>query len=305
MLADTSPPNWVVLIHQLPPKPAYVRVKVRRRLLRIGAVALKNTVYVLPDSEDAREDFRWLRREIVADGGEAMILIAGFLEGVTRASIERLARAERDQEYRDLVITADGLTSPGSADIERLQRQLSAIVRRDHFGAAERDAAEFSLRNLETIMKPSVQVGDRVKPHGATWVTRRGIKVDRMACAWLIRGWVDPEATFRFVPADGHEPQPGELRFDMFEGEFTHVGDRCSFEVLLDHFGLTEPALRAVAEIVHDIDCKDGKFGRAEADGVAALVDGIALTATDDEQRLEAGSRLFGTLYASLARDGV
>jgi hypothetical protein len=125
-----------------------------------------------------------------------------------------------------------------------------------------------------------------------------------MASAWLIRGWIDPDATFRFVPADGYQPQAGELRFDMFEGEFTHIGDRCTFEVLVDHFGLRDPTLTAIAEIVHDVDCKDGKFGRAEADGLAALIDGIVLTTPDDSARLGAGAALFASLHASLGQEG-
>ena len=71
------------------------------------------------------------------------------------------------------------------------------------------------------------------KPNGRTWVTRPGVHVDRIASAWLIRRFIDPEARFKFVPGKGYEPEPGEIRFDMFEAEFTHEGDRCTFEVLL------------------------------------------------------------------------
>jgi len=297
--------GWLVLIHQLPPKPDYLRVKVRRKLQRIGAIALKNTVYVLPDNDEAREDFRWLRREILTDGGEAMLMEAEFIEGVTSHSLERLSRAERDQEYRELVVSADAIPSPTASDYERLQRQIGEIIRRDHFGAAGRDTAEFSLRNLRARTRPSAApASETSRPRGATWVTRQGVKIDRMASAWLIRGWIDPDATFRFVPPDGYEPAAGEIRFDMFEGEFTHIGDRCTFEVLVHHFALTEPSLVAIAEIVHDVDCKDGKFGRAEANGVAAMIDGIVLTTPDDAARLAAGAALFANLRASLARAG-
>jgi hypothetical protein len=134
------------------------------------------------------------------------------------------------------------------------------------------------------------------------WVTRRGVHVDRIACAWLIRRFIDPGARFKFVSAKDYDAQPGELRFDMFKAEFTHEGDRCSFEVLLERVGLEEPALRAIAEIVHDIDLKDAKFDRDEAPGVARLITGVATASRSDEERLERGGALFDDLYESFRR---
>ncbi len=139
---------------------------------------------------------------------------------------------------------------------------------------------------------------DVAQHRGRTWVTRTGIKMDRMASAWLIRKLIDPEARFKFVPAKGYQPERGELRFDMFEAEFTHEGELCTFEVLVQRFGLTDPALRAIAEIVHDIDLKDAKYGREEAPGIGQLVAGIAAAHADDEARLARGSALFDDLYA-------
>jgi hypothetical protein len=119
-----------------------------------------------------------------------------------------------------------------------------------------------------------------------------------MASAWLIRKFIDPRARFKFVPAKGYEPKRGEVRFDMFQAEFTHDGDLCTFEVLVERFGLEEPALRPIAEIVHDVDVKDAKYGREEAPGVGQVVNGIAAAHPDDEARLERGSALFDDLYA-------
>ena len=115
-----------------------------------------------------------------------------------------------------------------------------------------------------------------------TWVTRQGVYVDRIASAWLIRRFIDPQARFKFVSGKGYRPQAGELRFDMFEAEFTHEGDKCTFEVLLERGALKDPALRAIAEIIHDIDLKDDKFGRTEVAGIRTLVEGISI-ATEDE----------------------
>ena len=153
-------------------------------------------------------------------------------------------------------------------------------------------------------MKPQTEKGGRQAPviaptdyQGRTWVTRAGIKVDRMASAWLIRKFIDPGARFKFVPAKGYRPEPGEVRFDMFEAEFTHEGDGCTFETLVQRFGLRAPGLRHLAEIVHDIDMKDGKYGRDEAAGIGQLIAGIAASHPDDEARMERGAALFDDLF--------
>jgi hypothetical protein len=244
-MAEAGAQRWLLLIHQIPPKPDYFRVKVRRRLQRIGAAALKNSVYVLPLTESSREDFEWLAREIAADGGEAMVCEATFVSGVS------------DEELRSMFET-----------------ELSG---------EERHGAEVE-----------------VEP-GRTWVTRANVHVDRMASAWLIRRFIDREAKFRFVVGRSRTVA-GELRFDMYDGEYTHEGDRCTFEVLLDRFGLREAGLSRMAEIVHDIDLKDGKYGRAETAGIAMLVDGIVASCSDDAERLERSRAMWDDLYAQLRR---
>jgi hypothetical protein len=135
-----------------------------------------------------------------------------------------------------------------------------------------------------------------------TWVTRKGIHIDRVASAWLIRRFIDTDAEFKFVPARGYRPEKGEIRFDMFDAEFTHEGDRCTFEVLVGRLVPNEPALRPIAEIIHDIDLKDSKFERPEAAGIEALIAGICRAHKDDESRLARGSLLFDDLYASFVR---
>lgn len=144
------------------------------------------------------------------------------------------------------------------------------------------------------LQAPSLR---RVELKGRTWVTRKGVHIDRIACSWLIRRFIDPDAVIRFVAGKGYRPKKGELRFDMFEGEITHEGDRCSFEVLLERAGIEDPALQAIAEIVHDIDLKDAKFGREEATGIASLIAGIAAANSDDEGRLAQGAPVFDNLY--------
>jgi hypothetical protein len=236
--------EWLVLIHRVPPKPDYLRVKLRRRLAKLGAVPLKNSVYIMPDTEEAQEDLAWLAREIEGEGGEAVVCRSRFISGVN------------DEEIREM------------------------------FRDRQREEPEPSTHELV----------DRVEP-GSTWVTRQDIHVDRIGSAWLIRRFIDPEARFRFVPARGYRPRPNELRFDMYDAEYTHEGDRCTFETLLRRFGLKDRALRAVAEVIHDVDLKDEKFARAETRGIAGLLDAIALSTPNDDERLERGGSVFTDLY--------
>ena len=291
--------RWLLLIHQIPPKPDYFRVKVRRRLQRIGAAPLKNSVYVLPSTPVAVEDFRWLLREIVAEGGEATVCEAEFIEGLSRADLEGMFRAERDRDYAELVVAARQET-----DLGRLRRRLEEIREIDYFRAPGRRAAEQALDTIEArLHPPSGRASGRTRREamtGHTWVTRQDVFVDRIASAWLIRRFIDPKARFKFVGSKSYQPKAGEVRFDMFEAEYTHEGDHCTFETILARAALKDRALTAMGEIVHDIDCKDEKFGREEAPGVAALVRGITRAHPDDEGRLERGAAAFDDLYASL-----
>lgn len=304
----TSGARWLLLIHQLPTEPAYLRVKVSRRLKRLGAFQLKSSVYVLPWSEESREDFAWLRREITDGGGDATVVGARVLEGLSDAQLRERFSSERDEEYGALSAELQGLLESDAAtesDLRRLRTRLEGVVERDFFGAAGRFSAAEAMRQLEQRVQGIPRGEEPVthaRPSGAIWVTREGARIDRLASAWLIRRFIDPDATFRFVPADGYRAGDGELRFDMYDGEFTHEGDRCTFETLVQRFGLSEPGLSDIGEIVHDLDVKDEKFGRAEAAGVASLIAGIVSAHARDEDRLEAARPVFDALLAGFGR---
>lgn len=318
--APDQPPRWLMLIHQLPAKPAYLRVKVGRRLAAVGAVALKNTVYVLPRSESAREDFQWVLREVTAAGGDATLLDAQLVDGLSDVDVEALFCAARDVDYAELAdearaieprfassATGDDLRRQLESELARLERRLQEIVSIDFFGAPARESTRGLLLALRARIVPVAQApaarAHRLREYERrTWVTRAGIHIDRIASAWLIRRFIDEQASFKFVPSKGYVPEPGELRFDMFEAEFTHEGERCTFEVLCARFELTAPGLRAIAELVHDIDLKDAKFARAEAAGLAAQVAGLAQLHRDDVARLAHGSALFEQLLAYFSR---
>jgi len=309
---DASP--WLFLIHQIPPTPAYLRVKVWRRLQRLGAVPVKNSVYVLPNVGQAREDFAWLLREIVDEGGDAVVCEVRLAGGLSDEHVQALFRAARDEDFAALAREANELAAGADPEPERakiasavarLRKRFDETASIDFHGAPAKRDAEAALAALEARIRRGaspqardVATGEALR--GRTWVTRSGVFVDRIASAWLVRRFVDREARFRFVGEERYRPAPGEVRFDMFEAEFTHEGDRCTFEVLLERLGLLDDgALAAVAEVVHDIDLKDGKFGRPETPGVELLLAGIARTEPNDERRIERGGALFDALYAS------
>lgn len=308
-----------MLIHQIPPEPAYLRVKIGRRLAKLGAVALKNSVYVLPRSDAAVEDFQWVRRELVEGGGEATVIDAQLVDGVSDSDIEALFRDTRDGEYREVVSALRALAKGAHTklseakraelahELARHERRVEEIAAVDFFGASGREVATGLLGELRRrIHGLETQALDAVASladcRKRVWVTRAGIHVDRIASAWLIRRFIDPEARFKFVAPSGYKPAKRELRFDMAEAEFTHEGDTCTFEVLCARMQLQAQGLRAIAEIVHDIDLKDGKFERPETTGVAALIAGLALRHRDDDTRLEQGSELFDQLLAYFAQ---
>jgi hypothetical protein len=316
---------WLLLAHQLPPKPAYFRVKIWRRLQDLGSVAIKASLYALPSNTETREDFQWLLREIQEGGGEATLFEARLVDGLTDQEVRALFDTARDADYDALAIEARNLAETVVADPEqwrvripelrslltKLRRRLGEVVEIDFFGANGRDAVEGLLSGIESRLTEAVETekreetmpAEQEKPHGRTWVTRMGVHVDRIASAWLIRRFIDPEARFKFVADKGYVPEPGEIRFDMFEGEFTHHGDRCTFETLIERFSLDDPALRAIAEVVHDIDLRDGKFGREDTAGIERALAGIARSSVDDAERAQRSAELFNALHAAYASE--
>jgi hypothetical protein len=315
----SEPARWLLLIHQIPPKPNYFRVKVWRRLQRIGAVALKNSVYVMPASDSAREDLTWILREITQGGADATLCEARMVDGMSDDQLEALFQVARDADYAQLAEEVRRLlgesheTEEAQAglriELGRIKRRLHEVTALDFFSAAGRLAVEGLLQSLESRLSPprtpegKTPASDPCAAYqGRVWVTRKGVHVDRIGCAWLIRHFIDKSPSFKFVSAKEYRPAPDEVRFDMFDAEFTHEGDLCSFEVFLKRLRIDDPALQAIAEIIHDIDLKDGKFARAETAGMASFILGVAHLHRDDQERIERGSVLLDALYEYFSR---
>jgi hypothetical protein len=316
-----SKKEWLLLIHQIPPKPSYFRVKIWRRLQQIGTIAVKQSVYALPKSAQALEDFAWIAKEILEGGGEVSVCEARFLEGLSDEQVISMFQAARKQDYENIIREAralyDELVTDSAAGVETVMRvksqgsklkskfdEISAI---DFFSAPERSTAEMLLADLDSRTKGTPKTLASSKRNtktlkGRVWVTRENVFVDRIACAWLIRRFLDREAKFRFVQGNRYTPKAKEVLFDMYEGEYTHEGDRCTFEVMLERFAIDENALIPMAEIVHDLDLKDSKFNRPEAAGLGVLLNGIVMAHGSDKERLEKGGEVFDSLYAYFQR---
>ena len=302
--------RWLLLIHQLPPSPPYLRVKVARRMQRIGAVAIKNTVYVLPTAESTLEDFQWTVREIRSGGGEANVFEARVIEGLTDDEIQRLFTSARDEDYARIATEAKDLLKAASrkkrdlgqlgADLLRLRERMSEIQAIDFFGATKGHVVAAILDQIAGRLAekpPALPEAAPVVYRGRTWVTRAGVHIDRMASAWLVKRFIDAEASFKFVQGKHYTPEPDDVRFDMFDAEFTHEGDRCTFEVLVERLGIDDAAVRAIAEVVHDIDLKETKFNRPETPGMTMLIASIAMAHHNDDDRLARAAAVLEDVY--------
>jgi len=314
--APSRGPFWYVLIHQLPSRPLYLRAQVRRRLVKVGALVIKNSVYVLPDREECLEDLQWIAQEAVAGGGEACVCRLEFVDGLSPDALVARFRADVSARYEPLKSALDrvlrqlrkprGSSSGRAASrLVRLRRQVQEIARTDFFGSAAGREVSVIMTAIERVRaRPSTRrdtgtVASRHELIGRVWVTRGDPHIDRLATAWLVRRFIDPAARFRFVDASGGAARAGDLSFDMTGADFTHEGDRCTFETVVARLGLRNPALRQIGEIVHDIDLKDGKFGRPDAQGIHQLIQGLVGAHRDSAARITAGLPVFDALYAS------
>jgi hypothetical protein len=317
-MTETQSHAWLLLAFQLPAQPGYLRVKLWRRLQDVGALSFRNSLWVLPAAESAAEDFEWILREVRAGGGEGAVFESTLAAGTSDAQMRELFDAEREADYQAL---AEELrTIETSAErrrsrrlpaevvgrLGRLRRRLTEIEEIDFFAAGGRKQVHALLQRLEARVADEPQEAPTMSApapelRARTWVTRAHVQVDRMASAWLIRRWIDPQASFKFVAGRDYAPAKGELRFDMFEAEYTHDADRCTFEVLLDVVQPPDDALRAIGEIVHDLDLKDRKFEREETAGVRQMLAGITAGHERDEDRLARASVLFDELYTAFA----
>jgi hypothetical protein len=315
-MSESRSSEWLLLAFSLPAEPGYLRVKIWRRLQGVGAISYRNALYVLPANESTVEDFEWILREIRKGGGDGAIFESRLTGGASDEALRSLFNSAREEDYRSLadelreVATAYGKREPdaGSSamggDLTRVRKRLAQVEQIDFFNANGRESVAALLAKLETRLAAQEETPPMSGERKATlrnrkWVTRAHVQVDRMASAWLIKRFIDPQATFGFTTERRYQAAPDEVRFDMYEAEYTHDADRCTFEVLLDLLDEPDPGLQAIAEIVHDLDLKDDKFHREEAAGVKRLVAGITASCERDPDRLARSAHLFDDLHRS------
>jgi hypothetical protein len=309
--------KWLLLIHQIPHQHNGLRVKIWRRLQQIGAVAIKQSVYAMPLCAQAREDLSWTLKEIQGGGGEGSIAEAHLMEGLSDAEIQELFQKARGSDYQRLNEEADALRSlwsagvsdlkdpaiKGAVQIAKLRRKLEETIAIDFFSAPERSTAELRLKELENFLtaQPAPEDTRQERPvdlKGRIWVTRENVFVDRIACGWLIKRFVDENAVYKYVESGAYTPLSNEIRFDMFGGEFTHEGEQCTFEVMVRWLGIQNLAMKRLAEVVHEMDMKDNKYVCDEAIGIKAILSGLATTQPRDDRRMNEGFGIFDNLYA-------
>jgi len=317
--------KWILLIHQIAHDSPNLRVRIWRNLKKHGAVLFKNAVYVLPYTNEHEEIMQWLCNQIKEGGSDASLFITESLDKKQDEEIMKSFHEICDKEYTSLIEVSDAelkkITQREETEgiseslVHECKRKLNEILKSaddiskiDFFHAPQKEILLQKIASLQkTLLKwtktteKEIKVTDKVYQikdfSGKKWVTRKDIFIDRIASAWLIRRFIDPKARFVFVSKGTEKVPRGTVPFDMYGSEFTHHGEDCTFETLMKAFDLKDTALQSIAEIVHDIDLKDNKYGRKEADGIAQIVTGLSQKLKDDNKLLEKGLEIFDALY--------
>jgi len=312
--------RWLTLLTTLPPTPTRHRVGVWRKLQRMGAVRLRGAGWILPETSETTELFQWLVQEIQSVRGEATLLHVDRVETMTEDEIVALFHKARAVEYQAVVEGCRAilrhldryhmnhrLSIPKMrAKLDGVKRELDRVQSIDYLKAAAGERARSlwettakRLRAAETRPHaPTRGRRGRLPAKGSTWVTRPRPHIDRIASAWLITRFYDPQAKFEF--ADAADASRKGIPFDVLGAEFGHHGDDCTFETLVKRFGITDRRVKLIAEIVHEADLHDGKFTRNEASGLDLAINGLVEATPDDHELLARGGALFEGLYAVL-----
>ena len=307
--------EWMAFSYSLPAKSgSSMRVTLWRQLRRLGAISPAGSLYLLPASDEAAEAFQWMTEEVRQAGGDALALRVSRFEGLSDAQVTELFNAARGAEYAELDEQAAALEQTIRPDMEpkdqdktvealaRLRRRHAEIARVDYFGCPAGQALAARLARIEAALRAGEEAPHAVAPasreqyQARCWVTRPRPYVDRLACAWLIRRFVDPAAVIRY----SDQVAAGDVAFDMDGAEFGHRGNLCTFETMLLAFGLDEPALRALAEIIHEIDMRDGRYVRPETAGLEAILTGWQRAGLSDAQMEANGIAVLAALYNGL-----
>jgi hypothetical protein len=310
----------LLLLVGVPPTPSSLRVRVWRRLRALGAVPLKRSAYLLPDTPERYEDFLWLAQEIQREGGDATLIRVQQIENVSAEDVRRLFHEPREHDYRQLAARyrklLQALEKKSGATRGRLPEELTRLAK-DHqrirdidffdapAGAEARrleEAIAMRTRRPESVRREERATLDLTKLRGRRWVTRPRPHIDRVASAWLIKRFIDPEAQFLFAPPADFPKDA--IPFDAPGAELSHQGEDCTFETLLKRARLRDRRLVRLAEVVHEADLRDGKYPHEEARGIDVAVRALLAASADDHQVLAQGMALVEGLYVTAPRRG-
>jgi hypothetical protein len=293
-------PEWLLLLFTLPASQASKRVEVWRKLKRIGALSFRSSGYLLPGNPTNRERFEWLAAAIRKYKGEASVAELFSIDDLPSAELKQLFVDARSREYEVLLRELKKKQSP--ANLVRLRRRLQEISEVDFFASPMRARVETALAALEAPPERYTRSPKYGKQEfrRRTWVTRPRPGIDRVSSAWLICNHIDPDAKFAFT--NNVLEVPNGVPFDMFNvGGFTHQGENCTFETLRREFALKGRKLKIVAEIIHDADLDDEKYGRSEGLGLDRVLTGWARQGLVDEELLRRGMELIEGLYRGIS----
>lgn len=291
-----SAPPWLLLVFSLAKNSASLRVSVWRKLQRYGVVALGNSGYLLPNSPDNRERFEWLATMIRSHRGDASVVEVRSIDNCSASQLKARFSQARARDYRELLKELrTALSQP--ARLARLHQRFQHIVSIDFFGDPLRERVERAL-NQASPSHPEIGLPSRSEYQKRVWVTRPRPGIDRVTSAWLIQKFIDRRARFAFA-GENHRPA-GSVPFDTYDGGFGHRGEDCTFETLTKAFGIRDKRVGVIAQIVHDADLFDDKFGRQEGFGIDAVMKGWARQGWTDHKLLDRGMQLAEGLYRSL-----
>jgi hypothetical protein len=299
----------------LPTDNATARMRAWRSLKAAGAAVLRDGVYLLPDEDRHAATLGEVAEDVRRAGGQAQVLRAARAEAALEALFDRGAdyTAWLDDAADVRHALRDGRAAEAQRQARKLRKALEQIVAIDFFAGPAREQALETIGALEAAVavalapdEPHPVAAGRIAPRersryvGRVWVTRRRPWVDRLACAWLIRRFIDPQAHFLWLesPAEGPKRAVG---FDFDGATFTHVGSKVSFETLLAAFDLETPALLRLGTIVHALDA--GGAQPPEAAGVERVLAGMREAIGDDDALAQAAAAVFEGLHVALSKE--
>lgn len=295
---------WLLLVFSLARKAASLRVTVWRKLQRNGALPLGNSGYLIPNSVENRERFEWLATTIRSHQGEASVVEVQSIDNCSGPQLMKRFTDARTHEYQELLkdLRKAPATKGSTGMTSRLRQRFQDISSIDFFGSPLRKEVERALNQIQSLQSKPVysDLGkvSRTAYQKRVWVTRPRPGVDRASSAWLIRKFIDPKARFAFA-VESKKP-PDAVPFDMYEGGFGHRDEDCTFETLLKAFRIRDEKAATMAQIVHDADLFDEKFGRREGFGIDQVMKGWARQGLADHELLDRGIQLAEGLYHSL-----